>query len=98
MAPIDIILPVKDKPMDDLIAQGYQRSSMAQAMITALGDPHLKRWHKALRKELRHLIGLLEVLRLWPRSWCYYVIRFLPFRRLNKAVIKRRERKKRHRE
>jgi hypothetical protein len=42
-----------DKPIDDLITQGYQRSSMAQAMITALGDPHFKRWPKALWKELR---------------------------------------------
>jgi hypothetical protein len=52
VAPIDIILPAIDKPIDDLITQGYQRSSIAQAMITALGDPHLKRWPKALRKEL----------------------------------------------
>jgi hypothetical protein len=42
-----------DKPIDDLITQGYQRSSIAQAMITALGGLHLRRWPKALRKELR---------------------------------------------
>jgi hypothetical protein len=43
MALIDIILPAMDKPIDDLITQEYQRSSIAQAMITALGGPHLRR-------------------------------------------------------
>lgn len=52
-APIDLILPAMDKPIDDIITQGYQRSSIAQAMIAALEDPHLKTWPTTIRKKLR---------------------------------------------
>ena len=52
-APITVILPDTDKPIDDLIDAAYQRSRLADAMITALRDPQVLRWPKALRKELR---------------------------------------------
>lgn len=52
-APIDLILPAMDKPIDDLINQAYARSDLANTMLTALRDPLVKRWPKALRKELR---------------------------------------------
>jgi RNase H-like domain found in reverse transcriptase/Reverse transcriptase (RNA-dependent DNA polymerase)/Integrase zinc binding domain len=52
-APIDVILPAMDKPIDDLIDQAYARSDLAITMLSALRDPLVKRWPKALRKELR---------------------------------------------
>ena len=52
-APIDVILPAMDKPIDDLIDQAYSRSDLAITMLSALRDPLVKRWPKALRKELR---------------------------------------------
>ena len=52
-APIDIIMPAMDKPIDELVDAAYAKSDMAAAMIAALRDPHIHRWPKALRKELR---------------------------------------------
>jgi hypothetical protein len=53
LAPIDLILPAMDKPIDELIDQAYTRSDLAMAMLSSLRDPLVRRWPKALRKELR---------------------------------------------
>jgi reverse transcriptase-like protein len=53
VAGVDVILPAMDKPIDDVIDQAYTRSDLAIAMLSALRDPLVKRWPKALRKELR---------------------------------------------
>ena len=52
-APIDVILPAVDKPIDELIDMAYERSPMANDMVAALRDPQIRRWPKALRQELR---------------------------------------------
>ena len=52
-APIDIILPAMDRPIDDIIDDAYKRSSMAMDMVAAIEDPNIKRWPRKLRKELR---------------------------------------------
>jgi hypothetical protein len=54
-----------DKPIDELIDQVYARSDLATAMFSALRDPLVKRWPKALRKKLRIpiIIIILQVYR-----------------------------------
>ena len=42
-----------DKPIDDLITQAYTQSDPAITMLSALHDPLVKCWPKALCKELR---------------------------------------------
>jgi len=51
-----VILSAINKPIDELIDQAYTRSNLATAMLSALRDPLVKRWPKALRKKLRILI------------------------------------------
>jgi hypothetical protein len=52
-APIDIIMPAMDKPIDDIIDGVYQRSEMAAEMAEAIQNKHIQRWPRALRKVLR---------------------------------------------
>jgi RNase H-like domain found in reverse transcriptase/Reverse transcriptase (RNA-dependent DNA polymerase)/Integrase zinc binding domain len=53
-APIDVIMPAMDKPIDELIDRAYENSEMAQDMLTALRDASTRRrWPKKWRKELR---------------------------------------------
>ena len=42
-----------DKPINKLINKAYKNSELAQAMLTALRDPAVRNWPKAIRKELR---------------------------------------------
>ncbi|KAM4055221.1 retrovirus polyprotein [Hirsutella rhossiliensis] len=53
-APIDVIMPAMDKPIDELVDRAYENSEMAQDMLTALRDASThRRWPKKWRKELR---------------------------------------------
>jgi hypothetical protein len=52
-APIDMVIPAIDKPIDDLITVAYASSDMANAMLSSLRDPECRKWPKSLRKELR---------------------------------------------
>lgn len=52
-APVDLILPGMDKPIDDLIKMAYDNSELAQIALVALTDPAIKRWPKKIRKDLR---------------------------------------------
>jgi hypothetical protein len=52
-APVSMILPAMDKPIDDLVNEAYARSPMAASMLAALRDPRTTKWPKNLRKELR---------------------------------------------
>ena len=52
-APMAMMTPAKDIPIDDLITEAYDRNPMAREMLGALRDPDVHRWPKQLRKELR---------------------------------------------
>jgi len=52
-APIDMVIPATDKPIDDLITAVYVSSDMINTMLASLRDPECRKWPKALRKELR---------------------------------------------
>ena len=52
-APIDMVIPATDKPIDDLITAAYASSDMVNAMLSSLRDPECRKWPKPLRKELR---------------------------------------------
>jgi hypothetical protein len=52
-APIDMVIPATDKPIDDLITAVYVSSDMINTMLSSLRDPECRKWPKALRKELR---------------------------------------------
>ena len=53
IAPIDMILPNMDQPIDEIIDAAYSRSPLAAMMLAALRDPHIRTWPKNIRKELR---------------------------------------------
>ncbi|KAI1668824.1 Reverse transcriptase domain protein [Pyrenophora tritici-repentis] len=52
-APIDVIMPAIDKPIDDIINRAYNDSEMAAEMAEAIQNPEITRWPTRLRKELR---------------------------------------------
>ena len=52
-APVSMILPAIDKPIDDLIDEAYARSPIAASMLSALQDPRTTKWPKNLRRDLR---------------------------------------------
>jgi RNase H-like domain found in reverse transcriptase/Integrase zinc binding domain len=52
-APIDMVIPATEKPIDDLIAAAYASSNMAKTMLSSLRDPECRKWPKLLRKQLR---------------------------------------------
>ncbi|KAI0993916.1 hypothetical protein K3495_g14268, partial [Podosphaera aphanis] len=52
-APIDMIIPDVEKPIDTLITDAYLKSSIATAMINSLKNKNCKRWPKDLQKYLR---------------------------------------------
>jgi hypothetical protein len=47
-APIDMLVPATDKPIDELVAAAYAHSEMAIAMISCLRDPDCRQWPKTL--------------------------------------------------
>jgi hypothetical protein len=51
-ASIDLILPDTDKPIDTLINEAYERSEIAQTMVSTLRDGS-RRWPKHIRKFLK---------------------------------------------
>ena len=52
-APIELILPEMDRPINEIVEVAYANSEMATDMITALRDPEVRRWPRKWRKELR---------------------------------------------
>ena len=52
-APIDMVIPAIDKPIDDLINAAYASSDMANTMLSCLRDPECRKWPRPLRKQLR---------------------------------------------
>ena len=52
-APIDLIIPDLDKPIDDLIARAYRSCDNTQRMLAALENPEARHWLKDIRKYLR---------------------------------------------
>jgi len=53
LAPIDIILPSTDKPIDEIVNAAYNRSPMAVEMLAALRDQQCHAWPDTWRRELR---------------------------------------------
>lgn len=52
-APIDVILPGDDKPIDDLIDNAYATDEMTKAMVHALKDPTTRHWPSKWKKLIR---------------------------------------------
>ena len=52
-APINMIFPDMDKPIDELIDRAYAHSPLAVTMLAALRDPRARNWPGSIRKELR---------------------------------------------
>ena len=52
-APMSMVIPDLDKPIDEILDKAYENSDIAQRMLTALRDPAVRRWPREIRKELR---------------------------------------------
>jgi hypothetical protein len=69
-APIDVIMPAMNKPIDDIIDRVYKDSEIAAEMAEAIQNPKITRWPKKLRKELRISMTdcRLQSGRIWYRD------------------------------
>jgi RNase H-like domain found in reverse transcriptase len=47
-APIDMVIPATEKPIDDLITAAYASSNMGKTMLSSLRDPECRKWPKLL--------------------------------------------------
>jgi hypothetical protein len=52
-APIDLIIPDLDKPIDNLVSKAYESCDTTQRMLAALGNIQVRHWPKDIRKTLR---------------------------------------------
>lgn len=53
IAPMGMIIPDTDKPIDDLIDKAYESSELVTTMRTTLRDPSARHWPLSIRKDLR---------------------------------------------
>jgi hypothetical protein len=52
-APIELITPAYGEPIDNIVKQAYNSNSISTQLIAAIQDPDIKKWPKALCKEVR---------------------------------------------
>jgi hypothetical protein len=69
-APINVIMPAMDKPIDNIIDRAYNDSEMAAEMAEAIQNPKITQWPKTLQKELRISMTdcRLQSRRIWYRD------------------------------
>lgn len=53
LVPIELILPAKERFIDDLINTVYKDNELTQIIITALRDEAIRNWPPAIKKLLR---------------------------------------------
>ncbi|MDB5911071.1 MAG: hypothetical protein JWP34_5188, partial [Massilia sp.] len=53
LAPVELILPDMDRPIDDIIDAAYLRNTQAQEMLAALRDRDVSQWPRKWKKDLR---------------------------------------------
>lgn len=53
LAPADLLVPMEDKPIDELVTDAYARSAMAADLILTVENPLATKWPKEYRQMMR---------------------------------------------